>query len=391
MTEEKLTKKALFEIRVELPEDEVYHRVCDNWDAIAKPIDGLGDFEKLVAKIGAIKGADRFPVSPKAHLIMCADNGVVSEGVSQTDQSVTALVTGLMGEHASSIGKMALALGENSRPDFFVYDVGIASEECFPNVINEKIAKGTGNIAVEPAMREEECLQAIAVGICAVKDVKEKGYELISTGEMGIGNTTTSTAVLAALTGIPVREITGRGAGLTDAGLQKKLQVIERALACHGFAVRENGSITEKMGKSETTHDTHGEKEAVTKEQALEILQKLGGFDIAALAGVFIGGAIYRVPVIIDGVISAVAALTAERLLPGAKHYAIASHEGREQGVAKALAFLGLEPLIKGNMALGEGTGALMLLPLLDMTMSLYSSGTAFAETEIEQYERFDK
>lgn len=378
-----MTKEELFKLNIDLPNQEAYEKVCRNWDAVAKPIDGLGDFEKIIAKIGAIKRTDKFSLTQKLHVIMCADNGVVSEGVSQTDKSVTLQVAKLMGQEKSSVGRMAAGLG-NSKPDFEVYDVGIDSDEIIPGVINAKIARGTADMAKEAAMSEAQAFQAIEVGIQCVKRASENGYSIISTGEMGIGNTTTSTALLAALTGLEADEITGRGAGLSDDGLAIKKAVISSALKLHrldGIASR-----VKCDSKAES-----GEVLNVSQEDAFRALTTVGGFDIAALTGVFIGGGIYHIPIVIDGVISAVSALLADSLVRGCRNYAIASHEGKEQGVMKALKCLGLEPVIKGNLALGEGTGAIMLYPLLDMAMSLYSNGTGFDETSIAQYERFEK
>lgn len=200
-----------------------------------------------------------------------------------------------------------------------------------------------------------------------VKELKAEGAKIISTGEMGIGNTTTSAAVLAALTGEPVKKVTGRGAGLSDEGLALKNAVIEGTLRFHDIT----GPVRDKN-------------------MVLDILAAIGGLDIAGLTGVFIGGAIYQIPIVIDGVITATAALTAERLVRGVKEYCIPSHAGKEKGVALVLSELGLKAFINGNMALGEGTGAIMIYPLLDMALSLYHAGTAFADTNIEQYERFN-
>ncbi len=362
-----MTERELLELKITRPDEEVYKEANRRWDLVAKPIDGLGDFERAIAHIAAIKGNADFSISRKLHIIMCADNGVTAEGVSQTDKSVTLSVTKLMGEGCSSVGIMTAALCGQAAPEYRVYDVGIDTTEIIPGILTRRIRRGTGNITTEAAMTMNECLEAVSVGIDAVKQAVSDGYEIISTGEMGIGNTTTSTAMLAAITGISPEELTGRGAGLDDIRLRRKIAVIESALRLH------NLSTTEE----------------VTPGRALEILQKLGGLDIAALAGVFIGGAIYHIPVIVDGLISAVALLAASYIVPGTSEYALASHEGREKGVKRVLDILKLNPFIKGDMALGEGTGAVMLYPLLDMTMSLYTGGTSFEATSIEQYERY--
>ena len=217
-------------------------------------------------------------------------------------------------------------------------------------------------------MTTEEALNAIEAGIECVKELKDKGYGITATGEMGIGNTTTSTALMCALTGVSPEEYTGRGSGLTDEGLKRKLQVIKEGLARYA-----------------------GKGRADSPEEAFEVLCCLGGLDIAALAGVFIGGALYGMPVVVDGLISAAAALAAERIVPGCREYMLASHAGREKGAGLILDELSLRPVIHADLALGEGTGAVMLFPLLDMACALYSDGTAFEETSIEKYERYGR
>jgi len=214
---------------------------------------------------------------------------------------------------------------------------------------------------MEPAMTEAETLAAIEVGMELVRRFKAEGYSLLATGEMGIGNTTTSSAVAAALSGCAVEEITGRGAGLSDAGLLRKRQVIAEALQKYDF------------GKNET----------------FRILSTVGGLDIAGLAGVFIGGALYQIPVVLDGVISTVAALVAERLVPGTRAYMIPSHKSKEPAAARMLEELALAPVIDASLALGEGTGAVMMFALLDMAMTLYETRTTFSDISVEQYVRF--
>lgn len=206
-----------------------------------------------------------------------------------------------------------------------------------------------------------ECNQAVETGIRLVSECKEKGYRLIGTGEMGIGNTTTSSAVAAALLGCEVEEITGRGAGLNDAGLQRKCDVIRNALKHYDFNPKDT----------------------------VRILRTVGGLDIAGLVGVYIGGAHYHIPIVMDGVISAVAALVAERLCPGVKEYMIPSHCSKEPAAAKIMKELGVEPVIDARLALGEGTGAVMMFSLLDLALTLYQDSTTFDDIEVEPYERF--
>lgn len=352
----KYTREELLSIKIKKPSEEMRKAVQQKWDSIAKPLDSMGDFESLFAQIGAIQGTTQIDISKKAVIIMCADNGIVEEGVSQSGQEVTVAVARNMVRMQSSVGKMAVVIGADTIP----VDIGINQKELIDGMVQRKIRYGTANFAKEPAMTEEEAFQAIFTGIEIVADCKEKGYQLLATGEMGIGNTTTSSAVATALLDCEVSQLTGRGAGLSDCGLARKRQVIEEAI----------------------------EKYQLRGADVLKVLRMVGGLDIAGLVGVCIGGAIYHIPIVLDGVISLVAALVAERLLPGVKDYLLPSHIGKEPAVRKLLESLGLKPVIEAGLALGEGTGAVMMFSLLDMVMAVYEESSTFEEIEIEQYLR---
>ena len=358
--------KALTKLVIHKPDEKTYAGSKDRWDSIAKPIDGLGDLEEMISRIAAMQGKIIPDISRRALVVMCADNGVVSEGVTQCDKSVTLDVAKLLCKGQSSVCVMT----EGTDVDIIPVDIGIDSDEVIPGIRNKKVCRGTGNIATEPAMSPDQCLRALEAGMEIMEICARKGYDIVATGEMGIGNTTTSTALLCALTGISPGEVTGRGAGLTDEGLDRKIRVIEQALKLHG--------LDAGCGISDP-------------ESAFEALQKVGGLDIAGLAGLFIGGAKHRIPVVTDGLISAVAALTAECLVPGTAAYMLASHTGRERGTGRVLERLGLKAVIDADLALGEGTGAVMLFPMLDMAMSLYLNGMRFDDTGIDAYERLDK
>ena len=362
-----MTKEELLSIKIEAPDDNIKILSKKKWDAIAKPIDGLGMLEEIVCRIAAIRGSIDFDITKKALVIMCADNGIVNEGVSQTGKEVTYEVASLMGKKKSSVGIM---LGDYPA-EIITVDIGIDSDDTPEGVVNKKVRKGTADFLHEPALDCDVAIRAVEAGIETVKECSEKGISLIATGEMGIGNTTTSSALMSILTGLDVRECTGRGAGLSDEGLERKISVIEQALAFH---------FPDKKGTALTG-----------KEETFDALCRVGGLDIAGLCGVFIGGALVNVPIVIDGFISMVSALIAERLCPGCRDYMIASHMGREKGMKILSDKLGLCPVINADLALGEGTGAVMLFPMLDMAMSLYKSGTNFSDTPIEEYERFEK
>lgn len=355
---DQITGKTLEELSVSAPDSAIYEKVLKNWDAIAKPLDGMGRFETVTARIGAILGTDRMDISRKAVIIMCADNGIVAEKVSQSGQEVTTAVVRQMAKKSSSVGKMAALIGADTIP----VDIGMRETERIPGVLDRKVRCGTRNFKVEPAMTEAEAFQAIRTGIELVSDCRKKGYRILATGEMGIGNTTTSSAVAAALLNCDAGDVTGRGAGLSDERLLHKKQVITEAIEKYGL------------------YDA----------DPLYILQTVGGLDIAGLAGVCMGGGLFHIPIVLDGVISMTAALLAQRILPGTASYLIASHKGKEPAVERLTGALQLQPVIYAGMALGEGTGAVMMLSLLDMALAVYHGRTSFSDIHVAQYERYE-
>lgn len=327
------------------------------WDHIAKPIDGLGIFEKMIIQIAGIQENSHIDLMKKAVIPMCADNGIVAEGVSQSGMEVTAIVAANMASGVANICKMSQYAGA----EVFPVDIGIASDKQVKNLRNCKIRKGTRNFLKEPAMSREEVLQAILIGIEQVEQCKKEGFHILATGEMGIGNTTTSSAMASILLNMPVAEVTGRGAGLDYAGLLRKQQVIEQAI----------------------------EKYHIPKDQTLKILQTVGGLDIAGLVGMYIGGAIYRIPIVIDGIIASIAALTAYRLLPATRDFMLPSHMSKEPATKAIMKELALTPVLDAQLALGEGTGAVMLFPLLDMALTVYQGNTTFSDIAIKDYKRY--
>lgn len=341
------------------PDEAIQQQIKKNWDSLAKPLDGLGVFETIFARIGAMQGNTMPDIRRKAVLVMCADNGIVEEHISQSGQEVTAMVAESMGQGNSSVCKMAAAIGCEVIP----VDIGINTNRVYPGVLPRKISRGTANFLRTPAMTKEQACAAINVGIELVEQCKQKGYGILGTGEMGIGNTTTSSAMAAALLGCPAERVTGRGAGLDDTGLKHKQQVIEEAL----------------------------QQYQLQPEEALRILCCVGGLDIAGMVGVFLGGALYHVPIVIDGVISAVAAVCASRLCPGTEAYMIPSHKGKEPAAGLLLQELSLQPVLEAGLALGEGTGTVFLFSMLDVALTLYREGTTFADIALAPYERYAK
>ncbi|MBD5484579.1 MAG: nicotinate-nucleotide--dimethylbenzimidazole phosphoribosyltransferase [Lachnospiraceae bacterium] len=350
-------RELLSEYTIDTPDEKIYGKVLQNWDGIAKPLDGMGRFETITARIGAIIGTDEIDLTKKAVIIMCADNGIVEEGISQSGQEVTAAVARQMGKGLSSVGRMAASIGADTIP----IDIGMNHQAPIQGVLDRKIRCGTRNFRKEPAMTEEETVRAIMTGIEAVAVCRDEGYRILATGEMGIGNTTTSSAVAAALLQCDADTVTGRGAGLSDEKLVHKRQIIADAL----------------------------EKYELAGADPFRILMTVGGLDIAGLAGVCIGGALYHIPIVLDGVISMTAALLADRIVPGTAKYLIASHKGKEPAVEVLMKELGAETVIDGKMALGEGTGAVMMMALIDMALCIYHGRTLFSDIRVEQYERY--
>ncbi len=325
------------------------------WDSIAKPLGSLGLLETELIRMAGIMGTANIPPLKSAVIAMCADNGVVAEGVTQTGQEVTAIVTENMSTGNTSVCRMAARAGAKVIP----VDIGVAAPVTGEHILQKNIRRGTGNIAREPAMTREEAERAILVGAELVGQLKKDGYTIIATGEMGIGNTTTSAAIASVLLDVPPEMVTGRGAGLSDDGLTRKIAAIESAIAVN----------------------------QPNPKDPLDVLSKVGGLDLAGLAGVFLGGAYYRIPILVDGVISMAAALIAAKLSPLAKDYMIGSHSSAEPAGALFVEALGLKPFLFAGMRLGEGTGAVAVLPILDMALAVYSEMSTFEEIEIEAYE----
>ena len=326
-----------------------------HWDALAKPLHGLGDLEDVLIRIAGICRTPRIDLRNKAVVVMCADNGVVAEGISQSGQDVTQIITENLGKGTSTVCHMARA----ADADVIPVDIGVASDIHGSGVVPRKIAYGTHNFAKQPAMSRDQAVQAIGVGIETALLCKQHGYDVVATGEMGIGNTTSTAAVTAALLHAPVELVTGRGSGLTSEGLRRKIQVVTRAL----------------------------EQWQPNQHDPIDILSKVGGYDLCGLTGLFLGGALCGLPMIIDGVISSAAALCAVRLCPTVRGYLIASHHTAEPAGVLLEQALDVKPMIDAHMALGEGTGAVLLFGMLDAAASLYTNGNTFDDSNIEAYQ----
>lgn len=324
------------------------------WDERAKPLRGLGLLEDALCGVAALTGSAELAFSPRAVLVLCADNGVAAQGVTQAERGVTAAVARQLARARTAVCRMA----ETARCRVVPVDMGIADFPGCEGVLDRRIGNGTADFTRGPAMSRAQAETAVLAGAALVRSEKERGTRLLAAGEMGIGNTTTAAAVASVLLSRSAEDVTGRGAGLSDEGLERKIKAVRRGVSTNRPA----------------------------EWDALDVLAKVGGFDLAGMCGVFLGGAAYRVPVLIDGFPSSVAALCALRLCPGARGAMLASHASAEPAGRLVLDALGKKPLITAEMRLGEGTGAVAAMPLLDMALAVYREAYTFAEGGIEPY-----
>lgn len=318
---------------------------------LAKPPGSLGKLEELSIQLAGITGKVKNEFKSRYILVFCSDNGVIEEGVASAPQSVTASQAVNMTKGKTGVAVLANEFNCVLR----VCDVGINADINEPAIIPKKIAYGTQNIAKTAAMTREQAIKAILVGADIAEDSVKSGAQIVGIGEMGIGNTTTSSAVLAVLSGKRIKDITGRGAGITDDAYSKKLSVITAAI-----------TVNKPNGKD-----------------VIDVISKVGGFDIAAMTGAFIGAAKMRVPAVIDGFISAVAALCAYRLCPAVKDYLIPSHSSFEIGYKTAMDDLGISPLFNLGMRLGEGSGCPIAMMTVDAACAVINNMATFEEAAI--------
>ena len=336
--------------------------------SLAAPPGSLGKLADAAVQLAGITGKVKNTVARRRIIVMCADNGVAKEGVSVTPQIVTLSQAVNMTRHLTGMSSLAAHFGDEVE----VVDVGIATpyEEQGVKIVQRRILRGTGNIVKEPAMSREQALEAILVGIERAGKAKEDGIDVIGAGEMGIGNTTTSSAVLAALTGLRVEEVTGRGAGLTDEAFARKKDVISRALDLHGLKRASFGDA----GPGSPREDP----------DPVDVIAKVGGLDIAAMCGVYLGAAVYRIPVVIDGFISIVAALCAHRMCDKAGDFMFPSHVSEEIGYMRAAEELHLDPWLHLNMRLGEGSGCPLAFQILEASCALMNEMATFEQAQID-------
>ena len=327
----------------------------DWWDSLCKPLRGMGMLEEMIVQLAGIYGTEKIDSLNPVVVIMGADNGVVAEGVSQTGSEVTAQVLENMGDRISSVCIMSRVEGLEVIP----VNIGMFTDGKHPRIWNRPVRYGTGNIAKEPAMTREEADRAIVTGIEVVKELCGQGYRMIITGEMGIGNTTPSSAIASVLLSKDPSEVTGRGAGLSSQALEHKIEVIRQAIAVN----------------------------QPDKDDILDVVSKVGSLDIAGMIGCYIGGAVMGVPVLIDGFISSIAAYCAAKLSPACRPYMVATHCSAEPAGQMMLDALGMKAPIQAGMHLGEGTGAVTAYSLYKYALALYNGLPSFKEAKVEQYQ----
>ncbi len=322
-------------------------------DSLTKPLGSLGVLEEIAKKLAGITGNPQPKIGKKTVIVMAGDHGVVEEGVSAYPQEVTTQMVFNFLNGGAGINVLARHVGAEVK----VVDVGVAAPLEALGLISCKVKMGTNNMAKGPAMSKEEAIKAIEAGIKVAEEVIKKGTDLLGVGDMGIGNTTPSSAILSVMGNLPVEEVVGRGTGINDERLKAKILAIKKAI----------------------------EINKPNPEDALDVLAKVGGLEIGGIAGCIIGAAANRIPVVIDGFISGAAALIATGIVPETKDFMIASHVSAEQGHKKILELLGLKPILFMDMRLGEGTGATLAMNIVEAATKIVNEMATFQNAGVSE------
>lgn len=323
----------------------------EHLDNLLKPQGSLGRMEELVIHLAGIQGRVKPHLSQKAVVMICADNGVYEEDFHSYPQDITRLIAELSGDQGI-VGSSVLARSMNAR--MITVDVGVKKDLLGSHIINKKVRYGTDNITKGPAMSRSEAIQGIEAGIEVVEDLVNEGLDVLAVGEAGICNTTTSAAMLLLFTDCSIVDAVGRGSGLDDEKLAQKVKIVEKSLKIN----------------------------APDKKDPIDILAKVGGLEIAGMVGCYLGAARHSLPVVIDGFISGIAALTAVRLAPECQKFMFPSHVSAEPGARVLLRELNLKPYITLDMRLGEGTGALLALNILECGARIMHEMGTFSDLE---------
>jgi nicotinate-nucleotide--dimethylbenzimidazole phosphoribosyltransferase len=322
-------------------------------DILTKPAGSLGTLEDISTKVAGITGNATPKIKDKVIITMAGDHGVTDDGVSAYPKEVTAQMVYNFLNGGAAINVLARHAGAR----VVIVDMGVAVDFTHERLVSKKIAYGTANMAKGPAMSYEDAVRSIEAGIEVFESEAKKGVDIVGVGDMGIGNTTSSSAIVAVITGYDVEKVTGRGTGIDDAGLEKKIAVIEEAI---------------RVNKP-------------NNKDAIDVLAKVGGFEIGGMAGVILAAASHRVPVVIDGFISGTAALVAYGIAPAVKDYMIAAHRSVERGHSVTLDYIGLKPLLDLDMRLGEGTGAALGISIVDAACKILGEMATFEDAGVSE------
>ncbi len=342
--------------RIDEIDTDRYEKVQLRLDNLTKPVGSLGRLEELARRYVAITGKENPQLNRKIIYTMAADHGVTEEGVSAYPKDVTPQMVYNFLNGGAAINVLARHAGA----EVMVVDMGVDHDfEPLPGLIIKKIGRGTKNMARGPAMERREAIQAIKIGAELVEEQVEKGLDIIGTGDMGIGNTTPSSAILSVFTGADPQEVAGRGTGINDEGLARKIEIIRKAVDLN----------------------------APDPQDPIDVLAKVGGYEIGGIAGLVIGAAANGIPVVVDGFISGAGALVAGRLEPKVKQYLIASHNSVEVGHRLLLEQLELRPLLDLDLRLGEGTGAALAIQLMDASLKILTQMATFGEAGVSETE----
>lgn len=340
---------------------DVVNQANEHLNQLTKPQGSLGKLEDIARQVAGITGEVMPIFEKKAVIVMAGDHGVCEEGISAFPAEVTPqmVLNFLYGGAAVNV------LARHAGAEVVCVDMGVNADLEHPNLVSRKVRKGTRNMAREAALTLDETVLAIQAGVEVVDELVEKGYRLFAMGEMGIGNTTASAAILCALTGLDASMAVGRGTGIDDGKWLHKVSVVNKALDVNGLRVSEDGRSS--------------------AEYALDVLMKVGGLEIAGLVGVILGAAKNRCLVVVDGFISSAAALVASRLAPLSASYMLASHLSQEQGHAKLLEAVGLAAMLQMDMRLGEGTGAVLAFNLIDAAGKIMKEMATFESAGVSR------
>jgi nicotinate-nucleotide--dimethylbenzimidazole phosphoribosyltransferase len=338
--------------KITKPDEKAKEEAIKKWDGLLKPIGSLGALEEITIKISAMTGKVINKFDKKAVVVMCSDNGAVEEGISAAPQVFTKILAQSMSKGLTGVA----TLGKFTNTDIITVNLGIKGHIDDPHILDMKLADGTNNFTKGPAMTYEEAVKSIEKGIEVADQLYSKGYDILGTGEVGIGNTSTAVAVVSSILGLDVDIICGKGAGLTDEQYAHKKEIIKKAISIN----------------------------KVNTDDPIEVISKLGGFDIAGMCGLCLSAAKNKKPIVIDGFISSAAALCASYLNPHVKEYIIPSHLSAEPGAGYVLDELGLKPLLTLEMRLGEGSGCPLAFQIIEAAEYLLENMGTFDDVSMQ-------